>query len=79
MIKLFSLFKKKYDGINTLDVCVLALIHYAVAHGDFDYVKLLIKEGANVQILSESMKTPLILAKQYCYEDIAQLLIDEGA
>lgn len=74
----FSFFRKKYDGINTLDSCGWAPIHYAVAHGYFDYVKLLIKEGANVQILSGSWKTPLSLAKQYGYEDIAQLLIEAG-
>lgn len=79
MIKLFSFLKKKNDEINTLDVCGWAPLHYGVAYGCLDYVKDLINAGADVRIVSENMKTPLILAKQYGYEDIAQLLIDEGA
>ena len=71
--------KKIDEDINALDVCGWAPIHYAVCYGCFEFVQLLINHGADVQILSKSMKTPLMLAKQYEYESIAQLLIANGA
>jgi prepilin-type processing-associated H-X9-DG protein len=54
------------------------LLHWAAYKGHMDIAKLLIDEGADVNVLSEYV-TPLFWAVRYNRTDMAQLLIDNGA
>jgi len=63
-----------YEGINS----TTALIE-ASKHGYIDIVKLLIANGANINIKASVSKTPLHYAVNIGYMDIAEFLIKEGA
>ena len=66
---------RKYD-INFRKPNGLALIHTAVSSNQLEIVQILIKHGA---ILEFPKETPLHLATYFGYNDIAKLLLKNGA
>lgn len=63
---------KEVDGINTL--------YLAAAIGEFDILKKLITEGANINALNlHNHHTPLMIASERGHTEIVQALINAGA
>ncbi|XP_015193198.2 ankyrin repeat and protein kinase domain-containing protein 1 [Lepisosteus oculatus] len=56
-----------------------SLLHYAVAMGDLETVKLVLHFGATVNSQSIKGYTPLIIAVIYKFLDICSLLLEHGA
>jgi len=54
-------------------------LHYAVANGDAELVKYLIKHGANVNKATGEGSTPLFLAKLGEYDEVIKILKNAGA
>lgn len=54
-------------------------LHLAAKAGHVDAVRLLIKQGATVNVCDEGMWTPLMLSAVYGREAVAHALIDKGA
>jgi hypothetical protein len=54
-------------------------LHWAVASGHFDVVKILIEAGAQVNALDRDSVSPLILAANLGNLDIVRILIQHGA
>ena len=52
---------------------------YAIGIGNEDIVKLLIENGANINIQNTLGTTPLILGVKKCNKAIVKLLIEKGA
>ncbi len=54
-------------------------LHFAVVNGDYDLVKYLLSNGANVNHTSDEGSTALSLARQEKYKEIISLLKNKGA
>src|SRR5882757_4642262 len=54
-------------------------LHFAIIHGHFNVVELLVKSGANVNKPNNNLETPLGLAAHHGRLDIAQLLLKSGS
>jgi len=54
-------------------------LHYAVAAGDLDIMKLLLERSAYIDAESPTGTTPLMLAAREGQEEAVQLLLEEGA
>ncbi len=57
----------------------LSALHFAIANQSLDSAKILIENGADVNLVGPQNTTPLILASEHGYLQIAQLLISKGA
>ncbi|CAB0012620.1 unnamed protein product [Nesidiocoris tenuis] len=81
-----KLYAKKGD-VNVLDSQSRTCLHLAVAQGHTevaccdhrDIVELLIKFGANVQVLDRERRTPLMLAARNGLTSIIKVLLENGA
>jgi ankyrin repeat protein/predicted DNA-binding WGR domain protein len=63
--------KKSRDGY--------AAIHYAILGNHFETVRVLIENGADVNLAGKDRLSPIAIASCYGYYDIAKLLLDKGA
>ncbi|GAB4273559.1 MAG: ankyrin repeat domain-containing protein [Candidatus Rifleibacteriota bacterium] len=57
----------------------LSALHYAVQAGNLDFVKLLVENGANVNLFGDNNRTPLHIAAEENFTDIAKFLVEKGA
>ncbi|CAG0910911.1 unnamed protein product, partial [Cyprideis torosa] len=64
--------------VNMKEIDSMAL-YEAAQHGHTDIVELLIKHGADVNILSTSGNTPLIVACTNGHADVVRVLLKHGA
>ena len=55
------------------------LLHFAANFGDTNVTKLLLEEGANIDIKDQNKNTPLHLAASNGHTDIAKLLLEKGS
>lgn len=55
------------------------LLHIATIQGNFDRVKFLINEGADVKAVTNSWQTPLHYAVNFGWFEITKLLLENGA
>ena len=78
-IQLMRLLQRKDVDVNNIDVDGLAPIHFAAMKGSVDTVKILIKHGAEIDILSHQNEYPLDIAVREGNFEIAQYLINKGA
>ncbi|MBN1290708.1 MAG: ankyrin repeat domain-containing protein [Candidatus Latescibacteria bacterium] len=68
-----NIYSKEYRGATPMMMAIWRM-------DDIDIVRLFIKNGADINVRIEgSWVSPIALAAQYGYEDIVNLLIDEGA
>ncbi|NHZ44332.1 ankyrin repeat domain-containing protein [Massilia aquatica] len=75
--------KLKVEGRNTLNYRPL---HWAAQQGDLDIVKLLVEQGGakvnikgNLNFIIRETKTPLYMAINEGYPDVARYLVERGA
>jgi ankyrin repeat protein len=54
-------------------------LHQAAKKGNFNEVRRLIEDGANVNVKDENNDTPLYIAVGQGHKEIAELLISKGA
>ena len=74
-----NLLKAKVD-INALDTEGLSSLHWAAIEGNIEVTKLLISEGANIEIKGTIFKSsPLLFACQNGRTKIVQILLENGA
>lgn len=82
-----NFFKPTAKDINAVNKKGMTQLHTAISQGDVDAVELLIRSGANVNLVDNNRNSPLHLAMQNCYKDrngseyayIAQCLLENGA
>jgi transcriptional regulator of NAD metabolism len=55
------------------------LLHFAANFGDTNVTKLLLEEGANIDIKDQNKNTPLHLAASNGHTDIVKLLVEKGS
>ncbi len=55
------------------------LLHFAANFGDTNVTKLLLEEGANIDIKDQNKNTPLHLAASNGHTDIVKLLMEKGS
>lgn len=65
--------------VNMIDYNGWTALHHAAFKGDFEACAELIRNGANVNAYSTSIKTPLHLAANYNHPEIIHLLAQSGA
>ena len=49
-------------------------LHYALMAGDLESVKILVRNGANIDAVHINRRTALMEAERYCYPEIAEYL-----
>jgi ankyrin repeat protein len=77
--KIRTLLKKGYD-INTIDEDGWSLLTYATNNGNYDVVRFLLENEANINIQTdETNRTALIIATEDNDTDIVWLLLKYGA
>lgn len=64
---------------NTKDDTGFTALHYAVNTTEIKFVELLLKHGAEVNVINNYMETPLHLAASYNDTEMYNLLIKHGA
>jgi ankyrin repeat protein len=64
------------DFVNTKNSEGNTSLHWAVLNGHYDVVKLLLENGADVDIKNESKHDALYLAEQQKHEKIMSLLLE---
>lgn len=69
----------KEGDVNVRDSNNLTALHWASFYGQLNTVQLLVKHGAQVNILGPEEESPLILAASGGHHDIVGFLISHGA
>jgi ankyrin repeat protein len=75
-------FKKalnRVEDINTKNDYSWTFLFTAVQRGNLEIVKILVENGANVNITDYNRNTPAILAAKYGFLDILKYLVEKGA
>lgn len=66
------------EDLDELDLKGHTALHWAVFSGDIDFVMLLLEAGANPNIFSDDGVTPRWRARDFCLEEIEELLNSYG-
>jgi len=69
---------KNYE-INAVDENGISLLFHAIQYSNFDIVKILIENGAEINIRNVSKITPLMVAADIGNIDMVNLLVEKGA
>ena len=74
-----ALLRRKDSKINEIEGDGMASIHFAAMYGTCESIKILLKEGAIINIPSTKGEYPVDIACKNGNFEIAQLLIEKGA
>lgn len=77
--ELQTLLRRKDCKVNEIEGDGMASIHFAAMHGTVESIKVLIDEGAKINIPSHAGEYPLDIAVKHGNFEIAQFLIEKGA
>ena len=70
---------KKRSNVNARSVSGHSVIHSAVMNNQVRMVRLLTKDGVDVNLVLEHLKTPLHITARYSCDAVAKLLLEHGA
>eukprot|EP00292_Cryptomonas_paramecium_P013254 CAMPEP_0113664806 /NCGR_PEP_ID=MMETSP0038_2-20120614/1947_1 /TAXON_ID=2898 /ORGANISM="Cryptomonas paramecium" /LENGTH=218 /DNA_ID=CAMNT_0000580075 /DNA_START=126 /DNA_END=779 /DNA_ORIENTATION=- /assembly_acc=CAM_ASM_000170 len=79
LVKIKNLLKNGVHVNSKLDSYEYSALHYAAWYGKTEAAKLLLTYGANANIVSKDMKTPLHLAASNGYASTIRCLCERGA
>ena len=79
LTRLLAELPQPITGLNSFDPLQLSPLHYAAQEGHSVALKILLENGADINLLNRSGDSPLWLAVHHGQAQITKILIDNGA